>query len=113
MIRRTANGGIAAATNDALAVATGMYCALLDHDDTLAPDALLTIVEAIIRAPDAAMLFCDEDKLDARGRAGPGEAGVLHHDVHSTPARRRVFDLHLRGDTTDAGDRGRRRCWAW
>ncbi len=68
VIRRTANGGIAAATNDALAVATGMYCALLDHDDTLAPDALLTIVEAIIRAPDAAMLFCDEDKLDANGR---------------------------------------------
>ncbi len=68
MIRRTANGGIAAATNDALGIAKGTYCALLDHDDTLAPDALLTVVEAIVRTPDAAMLFCDEDKLDAQGQ---------------------------------------------
>ena len=65
--RRQANGGIAVATNDALAAATGEYCAFLDHDDTLAPDALLTVAEYAVRAPDMAMFFCDEDKLDAEG----------------------------------------------
>ena len=67
LLRRADNGGIAIATNDALAAATGEFCAFLDHDDTLAPDALLTLAEAVIRAPDTAMFFCDEDKLDAQG----------------------------------------------
>ena len=64
---RAANGGIARATNDALAAATGEYCAFLDHDDTLAPDALLAMAEAVNARPDAALLFCDEDKLDPQG----------------------------------------------
>ena len=65
--RRAANGGIARATNDAFAAATGELCAFLDHDDTLAPDALLAMAEAIAARPDVALLFCDEDKLDAQG----------------------------------------------
>ncbi|MHC5019746.1 MAG: glycosyltransferase, partial [Planctomycetota bacterium] len=36
----TANRGIAAASNGALALATGEFVALLDHDDELTPDAL-------------------------------------------------------------------------
>ncbi|MEP7328317.1 MAG: glycosyltransferase [Betaproteobacteria bacterium] len=68
LTRRSGNGGIAVATNDALQVATGDYCAFLDHDDTLAPDALLCLAEALAQAPDTAMAFCDEDKLDAHGK---------------------------------------------
>lgn len=67
VIRRPHNGGIAVATNDALSIASGAFCAFLDHDDTLAPDALLTVAEAAQRAQDTAMLFSDEDKLDAAG----------------------------------------------
>ena len=37
VIRRADNGGIVAASNDALAAATGELIALLDHDDVLTP----------------------------------------------------------------------------
>ncbi|MCC6196239.1 MAG: glycosyltransferase [Burkholderiales bacterium] len=67
LARRDDNGGIAQATNDALALARGEYCGFLDHDDTLAPDALLCIAEAIDRDPGIALLFSDEDKLDTAG----------------------------------------------
>ncbi len=67
LARRADNGGIARATNDALAAARGEFCAFLDHDDTIAPDALLCMAEAIAARPDAQALFCDEDKLDEQG----------------------------------------------
>jgi glycosyltransferase involved in cell wall biosynthesis len=70
--RREVNGGIAQATNDALAMASGDFCAFLDHDDVLAADALLHMAEAVAAQPDVEMLFSDEDRLDAEGaRAAP------------------------------------------
>lgn len=68
LARRPANGGIARATNDALAMARGEYCGFLDHDDTLAPDALLCMAEAVGAKPEAALVYSDEDKLDAAGK---------------------------------------------
>lgn len=44
---RLLNGGIVAASNDALHQARGEFVALLDHDDVLTPDALATMVAAI------------------------------------------------------------------
>ncbi|BCF89417.1 glycosyltransferase family 2 protein [Paraburkholderia largidicola] len=71
-VRRTVNGHICAASNDALALATGRYVALLDHDDVLAEHALAMIVLYLGKYPRARMLFSDEDKLapDA-GRVEP------------------------------------------
>jgi len=55
--------GIAAATNTLLGIATGCYIALLDHDDTLAPDALAQISDRIDAEPDLDMLYSDEDTV--------------------------------------------------
>lgn len=61
------NAGIAATTNRALAHATGSYIALLDHDDTLAPDALYEVAKCLQEHPDTDMLYSDEDKLELDG----------------------------------------------
>ncbi len=59
------NLGIAGNTNAALAMATGDYVGLLDHDDLLSPNALYEIVSALERHPDADMIYTDEDKVTA------------------------------------------------
>jgi GT2 family glycosyltransferase len=57
------NGGISRATNSALAIAKGEYAALLDHDDSLDPDALAEIAAALRARPDADVLYTDNDKM--------------------------------------------------
>jgi len=68
LVRREANGGIAAATNSALALATGEFAAFLDHDDLLAERALYEVAAELEIHPDADLVFSDEDKIDERGR---------------------------------------------
>lgn len=65
-VYRDTNGHIAAASNSALALASGEFVALLDHDDELAPDALLEMALAHNRNPAADMFYSDEDKIDER-----------------------------------------------
>lgn len=65
---RDVNGGISAATNDALAMSNGEFVALMDNDDELAEQALYRIVEALQNAPDADILYSDEDKIDEQGK---------------------------------------------
>lgn len=57
------NEGIAQNTNAALAVATGDYIGLLDHDDLLTPDALYEVVKAINENDRPQVLYSDEDKV--------------------------------------------------
>lgn len=72
VIWRSENGGIVAASQDALAAAHGEYVALLDHDDELAPDALAAMSEAIDTQdatgvlPD--LLYSDNDLVAPDGR---------------------------------------------
>jgi len=63
---RGTNGHIAAASNDALALAKGEFIALLDHDDTLAPEALFEVAFAL-DGDDADIVYSDEDKIDGEG----------------------------------------------
>lgn len=67
VVYRETNGHISDASNSALALAKGDFCALLDHDDELSPNALLEMVSAIEKNPDWEMIYSDEDKIDEEG----------------------------------------------
>ncbi len=66
--RASDRGGVSAASNLALARASGEFVALLDHDDVLAPHALASVV-ALLNAsePPLDVVYSDEDKLDEDG----------------------------------------------
>jgi glycosyltransferase involved in cell wall biosynthesis len=66
--QRETNGGIADATNDALAMAGGDYVVLLDHDDALRPHALAELARVIAQDPEVDAIYSDEDKITADGR---------------------------------------------
>ena len=64
---RAVNGGIVAASNDAVAASAGTFLALLDHDDLLTPTALEVMARAIAEHDDVDYLYSDEDKIDSGG----------------------------------------------
>lgn len=66
-IWRADNGGIASATNDALAIVSGQYVAFMDHDDTLAEHALLTVAIELKTHTGLQVIYSDSDRLDANG----------------------------------------------
>jgi GT2 family glycosyltransferase len=90
--RRSENGGIVAASNDALAMARGEFVVLLDHDDKLHPDALALVAEALDREPEADYLYTDEDKIDRRGlHSGP----FCKPDWSPERLRTQMYTCHL------------------
>ena len=64
--RREENGGIVAASNDALERASGPFIVMLDHDDELEFDALETVAEVIAECPDVDYLYSDELAWDIK-----------------------------------------------
>jgi len=67
VVFRETNGHISAASNSALALASGQYIALLDHDDKLAEHALFFVAKSINAHPEAKIIYSDEDKIDENG----------------------------------------------
>jgi GT2 family glycosyltransferase len=68
LVLRSVNGHISAATNSALEMAQGPWCALMDHDDLLHRHALTRMFLAMEEHPRASCLFSDHDKVDENGR---------------------------------------------
>jgi GT2 family glycosyltransferase len=60
---REQQGGIATASNSALALATGEYVGFIDNDDVLRAHALYAMAAYIREHPDADVVYSDEDKL--------------------------------------------------
>lgn len=60
---REKNGHISAASNSALALATGEFVALVDNDDLLPINALYEVAKVITQYPEVSMIYSDEDKL--------------------------------------------------
>ncbi|MEA2092152.1 MAG: glycosyltransferase, partial [Campylobacterota bacterium] len=57
------NLNISGASNEALALSTGSYIALMDNDDELTADALYEVVKAI-NDNNAEFIYSDEDKIE-------------------------------------------------
>ena len=55
-------------TNRALEQVDGGYVVFVDHDDTLAPDALYECVKVLNREPDVEVIYTDSDKLSENGK---------------------------------------------
>lgn len=90
--RREENGGIVAASNDALAIAEGEFVALLDHDDELHPKALERVAAALAGSPEADYVYSDEDKIDRAGRpSGP----FFKPDWSPERMRTQMYTCHL------------------
>jgi O-antigen biosynthesis protein len=64
--RHKRRSGIAGTTNAALALATGEYVALLDHDDLLHPEALAAVAAEFART-NADIVYTDHDCLGEDG----------------------------------------------
>lgn len=62
------NRGIAAASNEALAMAKGEFIAFMDSDDELHPLALFEVVKLLNHHPEADVIYTDEDKLTLDGQ---------------------------------------------
>lgn len=92
VVRRTSNGGICAASQDALARADGEFVALLDHDDLLAPRALRRVADVLDGDSEIDYVYTDEDKVDDTGR---------HYDTFEKPEwsperlRGQMYTAHL------------------
>jgi hypothetical protein len=92
--RRSQNGGIVAASNDALAMATGEFVALLDHDDAIVPSGLASVM-AVLDADvgvDVDYVYTDEAHVLADGRES---AHFLKPDWSPERFRASMYTCHL------------------
>jgi GT2 family glycosyltransferase len=70
VVYRTEQGGIAAASNSALQVATGEFVGFIDNDDVLRPHALYAMAAYVREHPESDVVYSDEDKLLPDGSFG-------------------------------------------
>ena len=67
VVFRPKNGHISINSNNALEIASGDYCVLMDHDDELRPHSLFEAAKVISNKPETLFIYSDEDKIDSEG----------------------------------------------
>ena len=77
------NKSIAENSNAAMEMATGDFVGLLDHDDTLEPNALYEVARKICEDDRVDVVYTDEDKINSKGTK------------HLTPNMKPDFNLDL------------------
>jgi GT2 family glycosyltransferase len=93
VIRRSVNGGIVAASNDALAAASGEFVVLLDHDDVLEAHALSSIEALLDASPEPVdVIYTDHDILRPDGRC---TSPVFKPDFSLERLRNHNYITHL------------------
>jgi len=70
VVYREQRGGIAAASNSALSLATAEFVGFIDNDDVLRPHALYSMAAYLREHPDTDLVYSDEDKLLPDGSLG-------------------------------------------
>ncbi len=110
IIYRDENGHVAKATNSALELASGEFIAFLDHDDLLPVDALLHVVECILRDPQVDWIYTDEDKISQDGlRYDPQFKGGWNPEMAITHNYTHHFSV-IRKSVVDQAGRMRSEC---
>jgi len=100
--RREVNGGIVAASNDAIAMAQGEIVVFLDHDDMLHPWALQRVADTFAEYSDVDYVYTDEDLIDPDGhRFSP----FYKPDWSPERFRNQMYCCHLSAVRRDLGDR--------
>lgn len=62
------NLGISRNSNAAIERCKGEYVALLDHDDTIAPNALFEVVASLNKRPETDLIYSDRDHMTIEGK---------------------------------------------
>jgi GT2 family glycosyltransferase len=111
-LRRDTQGGIVAASNDAIKMATAPYIAFLDHDDNLHHEALLSLALKL-QQQDYTLLYTDSRMIDHSGqpmhtyqKADWSPETLLHINYinHLTVVKREILKDGLRADFNGAQD---------
>nr|MDP9463483.1 glycosyltransferase [Actinomycetota bacterium] len=92
VVHRSTNGGIVAASTDALSLARGEFVAFLDHDDRLVPTALEKMSSAIDSTVDVDYVYSDEAHVLVDGRES---VHFLKPDWSPERFRASMYTCHL------------------
>jgi hypothetical protein len=92
VMHRPTNGGIVAASNDAVSMARGEFIAMLDHDDRLVTTALEQMASTIDAAGDVDYVYSDEAHVLVDGRES---VHFLKPDWSPERFRASMYTCHL------------------
>ncbi len=106
-VHRQANGGLSHSRNQGISLTRGPFIALLDADDTWAPEKLARQIPLFQGRPEVGVVYSDYERMDGEGRPLPKGSTRLHRGrvsgallienfvpASSAVVRRECFERH-------------------